>query len=42
MDKSVTAKAPYFDAREVGAELAELVARNGGAQPMRALRCSNV
>ena len=31
MDKSVTTKAPYFDAREVGAELSSMVATHGGA-----------
>ena len=31
MDRSVTTKAPYFDAREVGAELADFVAKHGGA-----------
>jgi [protein-PII] uridylyltransferase len=31
MDRSVATKAPYFDAREVGAELSSLVAAHGGA-----------
>ncbi len=35
MDTSVTAKAPYFDAREVGGELAALVTAHGGAAEAR-------
>jgi [protein-PII] uridylyltransferase len=35
MDKSITAKAPYFDAREVGAELAGFVVAHGSANQAR-------
>src|SRR5262245_25872999 len=35
MEKSITAKAPYFDAREAGADLAGLFAAQGDASAAR-------
>ena len=35
MDTNVTPKAPYFDTREAGAELAALVEKHGGADEAR-------